>query len=203
MGNTNLLKTGGFEGYNMDMNYRKLLIEKLNQTVVVVNNKAYRYDQGIDLLVDCLKKIRGENRACAFCGNGGSAGIAVHMTADFLKNGRMKTYSFFNPATLTCMGNDFAFPEIYAKQIQMTMAAGDLLIAISSSGQSLDIFRAVEQAKAIGCRVITLTGFCENNTLKSMGDFNVYVPIAHYGIVESVHQIVLQQIVDTLMDIEL
>ena len=185
------------------MNYREMLIEKLNQTVVVADDRVYQYDQGIDLLVDCFELTRKENRGCAFCGNGGSAGIAVHMTADFLKNGRMKTHSFFNPATLTCMGNDFAFSEIYSKQIEMTMTAGDLLIAISSSGVSKDIIRAVEQAKESDCRVITLTGFCENNTLKSMGDLNVYVPIVHYGIVESVHQIILQQIVDALMDIEL
>lgn len=187
----------------MDMNYRKLLIEKLNQTVVVVDDKIYQYDQGIDLLIACFKNARKENRGCVFVGNGGSAGVALHMTADFLKNGGMKTYSFFNPATLTCIGNDYAFSEIYAKQIQMTMTKGDIVVAISSSGQSLDIIRAVEQAKESSCRVITLTGFCENNTLKAMGDFNVYVPIAHYGIVESVHQIFLQQIVDTLMDHEL
>ena len=135
-----------------------------------------------------------------FIGNGGSAGIAMHMTADFLKNGKMRTVSMHNPTTLTCLGNDFGYEFVFSKQLDLLARPGDLLVAISSSGNSPNILRAIETAKGKGCQVVTLTGFREDNKARQMGDFNIYVPSMEYGIVESVHNIILQQAVDMLMD---
>ena len=159
---------------------------------------------GISLDMDALVAIFGNVRVVGKClyfiGNGGSAGIAMHMTADFLKNGRMRTVSMYNPATLTCLGNDFGYEYVFSKQLELLAQSEDLLVAISSSGNSPNILRGIEMAKEKGCKVITLTGFREDNKARHMGDFNVYVPSMEYGIVESVHNIILQQVVDILMD---
>lgn len=77
---------------------------------------------------------------------------------------------------------------------------GELLVAISSSGESENIVKGIEAIRKINGKVITLTGFDENNRIRKMGDINIYVPKKHYGIVESIHTIILQQIVDHIVE---
>lgn len=153
----------------------------------------------MDAIVAIFRSVRAASKGLFFIGNGGSAGIAMHMATDFLKNGCMRTVSMFNPATLTCLGNDFGMEFVFSKQLELLACPGDLLVAISSSGNSPDILRGIEEAKRRECQVVTLTGFREDNKVRQMGDFNIYVPSMEYGIVESVHQIILQQVVDMLM----
>ena len=73
-----------------------------------------------------------------------------------------------------------------------------MLVAISSSGNSANILKAIDSAKMRGAVVITFTGFNANNEVRQIGDYNLYVPNTKYGIVESVHNIILQQIVDII-----
>ena len=73
-------------------------------------------------------------------------------------------------------------------------------MAISSSGNSPNIVNGVTAAKGNGMNVITLSGFKEDNKIRQMGDCNLYVPIEHYGIVESIHNLILQEIVDVIQD---
>ena len=82
----------------------------------------------------------------------------------------------------------------------MNAKAGELLVTISSSGESENIYRAVMVAKEKGMDVITLTGFESNNRTRALGDANVYVPSKEYGIVESIHNLILQQVVDEIME---
>ncbi|MBR5163718.1 MAG: SIS domain-containing protein [Schwartzia sp.] len=167
-----------------------------------MNNLANHQSAGLFSMagfIDIFRAARDTAGLVYFIGNGGSAGIAMHMTADFLKNGKMRTVSMYNPATLTCLGNDFGIEYIFSKQLELLVRPGDLLVAISSSGNSPNILRGIEAAKDNGAQVITLTGFCEDNKARQMGDFNIYVPSMEYGIVESVHNIILQQAVDMLM----
>ena len=154
----------------------------------------------MEAVIECFRIARKEGNVVFFIGNGGSAGIAIHMTADFLKNAQMRTVSMHNPATLTCLGNDFGMEFIFSKQLELLARPGDLMVAISSSGNSPNILRGIEMAKRNGAWVITLTGFRENNKARQLGDYNIYVPSMEYGIVESVHNIILQQTVDILME---
>jgi D-sedoheptulose 7-phosphate isomerase len=80
----------------------------------------------------------------------------------------------------------------------MFVEEGDILFAISSSGNSANIINAVERAKTKGIYVVGLSGFDENNKLKTCADFNIYVPRNHYGYVELAHQIILHMLTDTL-----
>lgn len=77
---------------------------------------------------------------------------------------------------------------------------GDLLVAISSSGNSMNIVNAIEVAKEKNMKVLTLSGFKEDNRIKQMGHYNLYVPVCHYGMVESIHNLILQQIVDVILE---
>lgn len=122
------------------------------------------------------------------------------MTADFMKNGGMNTYSLYDNAVTTCMGNDYGYEYIFSRAMEFLVREGDLLVAISSSGNSSNIINAIETARLKGAAVITFTGFEPNNKAKQMGDVSVYVPCKKYGIVESIHNMMLQQVVDLIME---
>lgn len=153
----------------------------------------------VEYLAEFLRKARAAKKKVFFIGNGGSAGIAVHMTADFLKNGRMRTVDMYGAATITCLGNDYGYEYIFSKQLELLADEGDVLIAISSSGNSPNILLAADVMKKCGGTVVTLTGFREDNKLRQKGDYNLYVPSMEYGIVESIHNRILQQVVDEMM----
>ena len=73
-------------------------------------------------------------------------------------------------------------------------------MAISSSGNSLNIVNAIKVAQKKGLRIVTFSGFEKENKIISLGIYNVYVPVSHYGIVESIHNVILQQIVDVILE---
>lgn len=187
----------------MNNQYIKELTEKIEDTEFWYGNpqtKSESYDEGIKLLVDIFTKHKDNKSQLFFIGNGGSSAIASHMTADFMKNGGMNTYSLYDNAVTTCMGNDYGYEYIFSRPMEFLVRESDLVVAISSSGNSTNIINAVRVAKKKQASVITFTGFKSDNSIRQMGDINVYVPCEKYGIVESVHNLILQQIVDVIME---
>ncbi|MBQ8945540.1 MAG: SIS domain-containing protein [Lachnospiraceae bacterium] len=149
-------------------------------------------------MVNLFRNARQNRNKCFFIGNGGSAAIAMHMTTDFMKNGGVRTVSLFDPSILTCLGNDFGYENVFSKSVEMIADENDLLVAISSSGNSTNIINAINIARQKKTKVITLSGFAADNGIRRLGDLNLYVPKNDYGMVESVHNMLLQQIVDEL-----
>lgn len=186
----------------MKNQYINELIRQLEQTEIWfgTSRKCESYDEGIQLLVDAFSGHKEKKSQLFFIGNGGSSAIASHMTADFMKNGGMNTYSLYDNAVTTCMGNDYGYEHIFSRPLEFLAREGDLLIAISSSGNSKNIINAIEVAAGKKAFTITFTGFGADNRAKGMGDINVYVPCHKYGIVESIHNLILQQVVDLIMD---
>lgn len=187
----------------MNNRYIKELTKKIEDTEFWYGNpqtKAESYDEGIKLLVDTFTRYKERKSQLFFIGNGGSSAIASHMTADFMKNGGMNTYSLYDNAVTTCMGNDYGYEYIFSRPMEFLVGEGDLVVAISSSGNSTNIINAVQVAKKKQASVITFTGFQSDNSAKQLGDINIYVPCEKYGIVESVHNLILQQIVDMIME---
>lgn len=116
-----------------------------------------------------------------FCGNGGSAADSQHLAAEltgrFIKDRKPLAAVALSTDTsaLTCIGNDYAFDEVFARQVMGLGRAGDALIAISTSGNSRNVIRAVEEAKSLGIRVIGLCGR-DGGALKAMCDVAIVVP---------------------------
>lgn len=178
------------------------LINDIRRTIFIVGNtkKDHDYNSGMTMLVEKFTWHKKQASQIFFIGNGGSSAIASHMTADFMKNGGMNTYSLYDNAVTTCMGNDWGYEYIFSKPLEFLLRPDDLLIAISSSGNSQNIVNAIEVAKRKEASVVTFTGFEADNRVKQMGDINVYVPSKKYGMVESVHNLILQQVVDEIME---
>lgn len=165
-----------------------------------LSGQKLEYTAGISLLVDLFLSCKKSRKTVYICGNGGSAGIAQHMTGDFLKNGGLHTYSLYEQTALTCISNDLSYEYVFSKQLELAAGVGEVLIAVSSSGESENIVKAIEVIRAFDGKVITMTGFKPDNRIRKAGDINIYVPDEHYGIVESIHNIILQQIVDEIVE---
>lgn len=150
-------------------------------------------DRAAEILIDAYAR-----RAGVFaCGNGGSAAISNHLQCDHLKGVRTFTdllprvVSLSNNAELlTAIANDMAYEEIFTYQLQSQATAGDVLFAISSSGRSANIVRALTWAREHSLRTIALTGF-DGGAAKTIADVAVHVNGTNYGIVEDLHQAVM------------
>ena len=134
-------------------------------------------------------------------GNGGSAGMASHMAADATKNGRLRALAFNDPSLLTATGNDIAYDQVFSLPLERLARAGDLLIAISSSGNSPNIVRVLEVARTLEIGTVTLSAMSTDNRSRSLGDLNFYVPVRRYGFAESAHQVLLHYWFDQYQDV--
>jgi histidinol-phosphate phosphatase family protein len=136
-----------------------------------------------------------ERDAAVFaCGNGGSASIANHLQCDHVKGvrtGTDLTTRVFSLSTnvelFSAIANDIGYEAVFEYQLQSQARAGDVLIAISSSGRSPNIVRALEWANANGLSTIALTGF-EGEPARSLSTVSVHVDTSNYGIIEDAHQ---------------
>lgn len=141
--------------------------------------------ESVDLAVaqagEVLARSLMDGGKVMFCGNGGSAADSQHLAAEltgrFIKDRRPISAIALSTDTsvLTCVGNDYSFDEVFARQVQGLGRKGDVLVAISTSGNSRNVIRAAEEAKAIGVSVIGLLGH-NGGILKELCDLAIIVP---------------------------
>ncbi len=124
------------------------------------------------------------------CGNGGSAAVASQMVVDLIKSASLERPKRFkmlgltdNVFTVTAYSNDISYDVVFEEQLKNFAQEGDVLIAISGSGNSINVIKAVEYAKSVGCRTIGLTT-SEGGQLKDVVDLPVLVPSPHMGRLE-------------------
>lgn len=161
------------------------------------NGKAMSLDKGTMRAIEMLLSVRATSKKVMLIGNGGSAAIASHMQNDLCKTVGVRAIVFNEAPLLTALSNDHGYGCVFERSVQLWAKAGDLLVAISSSGQSENILRAVRSAKKRKCRVLTLSGFNPKNLLRLMGDLNFYVPSKEYGYVELVHSVLSHFLTDS------
>jgi len=160
-------------------------------------------ETGLDEACERLGKLRIVGGKALLVGNGGSAAIASHHANDFGRNGGLRALAFNDGALLTCLANDFGYEEAFAEALRLHADAGDVLIAISSSGKSPNILHAVLEARKLGVFTITFSGFAPDNPLAGLGHLNFHVPSHSYGIVETAHMLMLHGVVERLASTQL
>jgi D-sedoheptulose 7-phosphate isomerase len=158
--------------------------------------------------IDVLARARDEGRRIFVCGNGGSASTASHFACDIVKGA-----SFNRPArfrimaltdslpTLTAYSNDVSYECVFVEQLKNFAEPGDVVMAVSGSGNSPNVIRAIEYGNSIGCRTIVLTGR-SGGKLGPLGEINIQVSHEHMGRIEDVHMMVLHMIGYYFMDAE-
>lgn len=156
---------------------------------------------GIDLaeirgVVEALLDARERGATIFFIGNGGSAATASHFANDlaFGVNDYEKPFKVMsltdNNAVLTALGNDFGYEEVFVRPLTVYGKAGDVVVAISASGNSPNLVKAFEYASSVGIRTVALTAF-SGGKMKEMADQGVHVPTEakEYGPAEDAHMI--------------
>ncbi len=145
--------------------------------------------EGAGLLI-C--KTLGAGNKVLLCGNGGSAADAQHIAAELVGRYERERRAFpaialtTDTSALTALSNDYGYEEVFARQVQGLAVAGDVLIAISTSGKSPNVIKAAEGARVIGCKVIGLTG-CSGEPLASHCDIAIVVPSERTSRVQEAH----------------
>jgi D-sedoheptulose 7-phosphate isomerase len=168
----------------------------LSAEVTDNSGRRLRLEDAFDNVAATAHSTHDAGNKIMFIGNGGSAGIASHLAIDFSKNGGLRSLAFNDPSALTCLGNDLGYQDVFAKQLDFHARAGDLLVAISSSGQSPNILAAVAMARNRQVGIVTFSGFDECNDLRRAGDVNFYVRSNEYGFVEIAHLSLCHAILD-------
>jgi D-sedoheptulose 7-phosphate isomerase len=163
---------------------------------------AQPISQAIELMFNALSN---GNKILA-CGNGGSAGDAQHFAAELV--GRFERERFPLPAIslstdtsiITAIGNDYSFNEIFSKQVRALGQAGDILLAISTSGNSANVLAAVEAALEREMRVVALTGKDGGKLGKLLteADVHINVPHARTARIQEVHLVAIHSMCDGL-----
>jgi D-sedoheptulose 7-phosphate isomerase len=158
--------------------------------------------------IDILTQARNEDRRIFVCGNGGSASTASHFVCDMVKGasfGRDKRFRIMaltdSLPTITAYANDLSYDCVFVEQLKNFAEPGDVVIAISGSGNSPNVLQAVEYANSIGCRTIALSGR-NGGKLGPMAQLNLQASNPHMGRIEDVHMIVMHMIGYYFMEAE-
>ena len=173
-------------------------LAELMLTIQVTNheNASLDLETGADRAVQMILDAVTSSGKVMITGNGGSATIASHVHADLYKGVGVKSMVFTEQALLTALANDDGYGSVYEGPVRQWSQPGDLLITVSSSGNSENILRAAKSALEMGCRVITLSGFKPNNPSRQLGNLNFYVNSAEYGFVETAHAALAHYLTD-------
>ena len=148
-----------------------------------------------DLIVSTSKK----NGKILIFGNGGSAAIASHASVDLTKNARIRAVNFNEADLITCFSNDYGYDRWIEKTIDFYADKRDIIILISSSGQSKNMINACKAAKKKRIRVISFTGHSKNNPLSKLSQISLWVNSKAYNYIENTHQIWLLGICDLII----
>ena len=126
--------------------------------------------------------------------------MASHVNVDLTKAAGMRAVNFNEADLLTCFANDYGYEHWVAKALEYYGDEGDLVILISSSGQSPNMLNGAKQAREMGLPILTLSGFRSDNPLRTLGDVNLWVDSTAYNIVEMTHHVWLLAIIDYLIE---
>jgi D-sedoheptulose 7-phosphate isomerase len=183
--------------------YLHKLSELLLSTCVTDQyDRGLRLDEGTRKAIELLLQVKSTSRKAMVIGNGGSAAIASHTQNDLCKAVGLRAVGMYEVPLLTALSNDYSYEDVFEREIEFWADKGDLLIAISSSGRSENILRAVRTALQHECSVITLSGFQADNPLRRMGHLNFYVPAETYGYVETAHAVLTHLFTDYAMQLQ-
>jgi D-sedoheptulose 7-phosphate isomerase len=161
-------------------------------------NEALAMDamDGVPLLAEALRRCWTQGRTVYLCGNGGSAGNAIHLANDLLYGAgvghgagiKVEALSA-NPAVLTCLANDLGYENIYAEQLRVKAAAGDVLIVLSGSGNSPNVVKALEVGADKGMTTFAILGY-SGGACKALAQHAIHFPVDDMQIAEDLQLVV-------------
>jgi D-sedoheptulose 7-phosphate isomerase len=156
--------------------------------------------------IEWFREARASQRHIFVCGNGGSASSASHFVCDmvkgasYLKESRFRIMALTDSLpTLTAYSNDVGYECVFAEQLKNFAQAGDLVMAISGSGNSPNVLHALEYANGIGCKTLALTGR-NGGKLGPLSQLEINIPVQHMGRIEDAHMIICHMLAYSFME---
>lgn len=163
-------------------------ILKIADNFKALANEAPKVEKAVELCVNALKA----GHKIIFCGNGGSASQAQHLTAELVGRYQMERKALnslsltVDTSNLTAIGNDYGFENIFSRQLEGVGQAGDVLFGLSTSGNSENVVRAFNKAKEMGILTIALVG-AKPCKMENMADLTVKVPAYSSNNIQEMH----------------
>lgn len=188
------------------MEFIKSYFEELKNTIDKTSIQDIK--KVTNVLYDAYKK----NKQIFIIGNGGSASLASHFACDLSKGTLQRVYDekekrfrvislTDNVAHLTALGNDLGYDDIFSQQLRNLISHGDILIAITGSGNSPNILNAADTASKSGAITIGFLGF-DGGKLKDKLDYYIHVQSSHYGRIEDIHLVLTHLISSYLAEMK-
>ena len=183
------------------MNDNDFISLYLNDLSTLVKSEQTSIEQLVKV-GQLIRKINETGNKILIFGNGGSAAIASHFSVDLTKNAGIRCVNFNESDLITCFANDYGFDRWVEKAVDFYGDEGDLLIVISSSGNSENMHNGIKAAKNGNFKsIVTFSGRDSNNPLRKLGDINLWVDSMAYNFVENIHQIWLLALVDLMIGV--
>jgi len=192
---------------NNNKNYQKNK-DYLNESLRIAEFQLELIDKILDISKVCIDTIRNGGKLL-FCGNGGSAADSQHLAAEIVvrfKDNRRPLPAIAlttDTSVITSISNDFTFDEVFSRQLEAIGTDRDILIAISTSGESKNILNALSKAKEMGMYTISLVGNSTKN-VKKLSDYLFSIPSDVTGVVQQSHitigQLIAMNIEDNFID---
>ena len=191
----------------MSLKRKDLLAKHLESYTEKLNNLLNKLNiEDLDSAMTTIIDTMTNGKTLWFCGNGGSAATASHMQVDFgyfvryfsKRRPRVRALTDCTPI-MTAIGNDNNYDEVFTEQMQDNFDAGDCIICISASGNSMNVVKAAQYATSLGGKSIAFVGF-EGGKLKDAADISIYTPNpkGDYGPIEDLHTILMHLMVSYL-----
>ena len=185
---------------------KQLIQQNFNESIAAKQKAAEALPESIENAINILVNAFKNGNKLLICGNGGSAADSQHFAAEFTGRYEMERTPLpaialtTDTSAITAIGNDYSFDVIFSKQVEALGNNNDVLLGISTSGNSGNVIKAIEIAHAKGMRVITLTGKDGGKIDKMLkdSDVNICVPANRTARIQEVHLVVLHTICDAV-----
>lgn len=177
------------------MDKQKYLKEYFNDLRKIIDFDNEKIQKLISVS-EALLNANNNGKKTLIFGNGGSAAIASHFSVDMTKNGGIRCVNFNESDLLTCFSNDYGYENWVKAALKFYADKGDLIILISSSGNSLNMINAAKFVKLKKNLLVTFTGFYGKNKLSKYGSINFVVNSKSFNFIENTHQYWLLSLVD-------
>ncbi len=184
------------------MNFPELYRTELHKTIDAIDSTL------VSEAIDWFKDARANGNTIFVAGNGGSASTASHFACDIVKGASFQKDSRFrimaltdSLPTMTAYSNDVGYDIVFMEQLKNFAKPGDIYMAISGSGNSPNVIKAMQYANDLGCKTMALTGR-DGGKLGPMAKLHLQVPVPHMGRIEDAHMIICHMIAYSFMDTE-
>jgi len=188
------------------MHDRERIISHFEESIAVKQQALAALTPQIEAASQVMIKVLDSGGKILSCGNGGSAGDSQHFSAELLNRFEMERPGLAaialttDSSTLTSIANDYAYDQVFSKQVQALGNDGDCLLAISTSGNSENVVKAVHAAHQQSMRVVAMTG-CDGGNIRQIlatGDVEICVPSDRTARIQEVHLVVIHCLCDSI-----